>query len=350
MRIPKGIAGAMKEDDTNGEDPALNSMRWGRGPVLVTATNKPLDRMMRRSQHGSMRAIFRATIGVGFLVLCTGCGELGEVTALGGVADGLRTALPQVSGDFYGSCERRAALVVRIPAVERPASLGTTLPDCAPARALGTQLAADEAALTEYLAALSRLGTGAAFTYGKAVSGDITTVNDFGVAAGANKNVAADGQKAAVTALTLTGKLADLATRHLRARDVRRIVLEANPGVQALTAALYQVGDVDYGIVLADERGVLEAYYAGPMAAAQPGERLALILVQRQFDDDVERLDRRRAAATDYGAVMQEIGTLHASLAQAARDSGGFEARVKALAPQVSQLRAAVAKLEMEVR
>ncbi len=297
-----------------------------------------------------MRGRWERRVGLGLLLLCAGCGELGEVTALGGVADGLGQALPQVSGDVYGSCERRAALGARIPAAERPPASAGITPDCGPAKAVSAQLGADEVVLTAYLRALSKLGTGEAFPYGKALGADVTAVNDFGVAAGANAELAGDSQKAAVAALTLTGKLADLATRHLRARDARRLVLEANPGVQMLTAALYQVGDVDYGILLADERGYLEAYYQGPMAASQSKERLALILVQRQYDGDSDRLERRRAAAMEYGAVMQEIGVLHASLAQAARDGTGFEGRVKALAPQVDQLRDAVAKLEAEVR
>ena len=313
----------------------------------MTATNKVLDRRVTRFQHGWMRRRWKVRAGVGLLLLCAGCGDLGEVTQLGAVADGLGRALPGVSGDLYASCERRAALVERIPRAERPSGIS---PDCGPAQAVAMRLGADESALTEYLRALSRLGASATLTYGKALGADVTTVNDFGVSAGANKELAADSQKAAVAALTLTSKLADLASRHLRARDVRRIVVEANPGVQALTAALYQVGDADYGSELADERGFLDAYYQGPIAAAGTGDRLTLILVQRQYDSDVERLQRRQSAAAEYGAVMQEIGTLHAKLTEAARDSAGFEGRVKALAPQVEQLRDAVAKLETGVQ
>lgn len=344
----------VEEDSTNGVPGVLSSILWRRRRALVTAANKVLDRSAARFQHGFMGGRAGMKVGLCSLLLCLlpcgGCGELSEVTALGGVADGLEQALPGVSGDLYGTCERRAALVARIPVAERPPAPAGIAPDCGPAKVVSAQLAADETALTAYLRALSKLGTGAAFTYGKAVGGDVTTVNDFSVASGANAEMAGDSQKAAVAALTLTAKLADLATRHIRAREVRRIVLEANPGVQALTTALYQVGDVDYGILLADERGYLDAYYQGPIAAAKSHERLTLILVQRQYDGDADRLERRRAAAAEYGAVMQEIGVLHAKLAQAARDGAGFEGRVKALAPQVDQLRDAVVKLEAEVR
>lgn len=285
----------------------------------------------------------------GFLLLTVGCGELGEVTALGGIADGMRGALPGVSEAFAHSCERRAAIVARIPVAELPPNIQVT-PDCAPSKALAKQLGADQTALVEYLEALSKLGSGAAFTYGKAIGADVTTVNDFSVSAGVNATVAADAQKAGVAALTLSGKLADLATQHIRAREVRRIVLEANPGVQQLTAALYQAGDVDYGIVLANEKGFLEAYYEGPLAAAGAGDRLTSMLVQRQYDDDAARWQRRREAAVAYGAVMQEVGMLHAKLTQAARDRAGFAGRVKALTPEVNRLKDEVAKLQGEVQ
>lgn len=325
-------------------------MAWGRRAELLTGTNKLLDRTTGDREHTSMYGRARLGIGLVCLLLCTGCGELGQVTALGGATDGLGRALPGVSGDIFRSCTRRAVLVARIPAAEQPGRLPGLMPDCGPAKAVSAQLGADEVALTAYLRALGKLGTGADFSYGKALSAEVTTANDFSVDSGVNPTLAADSQKAAVAALTLSQKLTDLATRHVRARDVRRVALEANPGIQALTAALYQVGDVDYGIELADERGFLDAYYQGPIAAAQSRERLAVILVQRQYDGDVERLERRQAAAAEYGAVMQQIGVLHAKLAEAARDGAGFEARVKALAPQVDQLQAAVAKLETEVK
>ena len=287
---------------------------------------------------------------VGLLLLCIGCGELSEVAALGGVADGMRAALPRVSEDFSASCRRRVALLSRIPSAERPPDAGAVTPDCGPAQAVARQLGADQAVLVEYLDALSRLGSGAGFTYGKAIGADLTTVNDFSVGVGANAAAADDAQKAGAAALVLTGKLADLATGHIRTKDVRRVVLEANPGVQALTSALYGAGDVEYSIVLSNEKGYLDAYYQGPLAAAGDRERLVRILVQRQYDTDAERLERRRAAAAAYGAVMQRVGVLHARLAAAARGSAGFEGRVKALAPELDQLRDAVAKLEGEVR
>ncbi len=304
------------------------------------------------SLGGWTRGRVAAGVGLALLLLCTGCGEMGTVTELGGVADSLRLALPQVSDDVYGSCKRRAVLVAEIPAAELPAAASpqAATPDCAPAEALAAQLGADQLVLVDYLRALSKLGSGAAFTYGKAIGADVATVNGFSAGAGVNAAVVGDAEKASAAALTLGGKLADLATRRVRAREIRRIVQGADPAVQALTAALYQAGDVDYELVLADERGVVDAYYEGPIAAAQASERLALIPVQRQYDTDAERLGRRREAAAAYGLVMRQIGMLHAKLTEAARDSAGFGARVEALTPEMNHLRDAAAKLQVEVR
>ncbi len=294
------------------------------------------------------RSLLAGTMTV-FALLTMGCGDLHEVTALHGVADGLRAALPRVSEDFYHSCERRAAIAARIPEAERPANGQGLTPDCGPAKQVAAQLGADQRALTGYLEALSQLSSGAGFTYGKAIGADVTAVNALTAGSGVNAAAAADAQKAGAAALTLAGKLADLATEHLRERAARRFVLGADPAVQALTTALSQVGDTDYALVLADEKGFLDAYYQGPMAA-RTGERLALLLVQRQYDGDLEALGRRREAAAAYGAAMGDIGALHAKLAEAARDRAGFAKRVKALAPEVSRLKDAVARLEGEVR
>ena len=291
-------------------------------------------------------------IWAGTLLLTAGCRDMREIAALGTLADGLRETLPPIAEDFFASCARRATIAAQIRTAnpENPATTEGAMRPCGPSEAVAAQLAADQTALVAYLEALSRLGSGAAFTYGKALGTDITAVNGLGVAAGMNKAVAGDAQKAGVAALTLTAKLADLATEHMRAGDVRRIVREANPEVQALTAALYAAGSVDYGILLEDERGLLDAYYGGPLAAAGASDRLTSMLVQRQYDGDVERLERRRAAAAAYGAVMQQMSALHGSLAQAAGESAGFDARLQALAPEVNRLQDAIARLGTEER
>lgn len=302
----------------------------------------------------------RGMVWAGTFLLTAGCGDLHEFAALQTVADGLRKTLPAIAEDFFASCERRGTIAAQIRTAN-PAN-GTAAPSagvsaaedavrlCLPSKAVAAQLTADQTALVAYLEALSRLGSGAAFTYGKALGTDITAVNGLGVAPGMNKTVAGDAQKASVAALTLTAKLADLATEHMRGRDVRQIVREADPEVQALTAALYAAGGVDYSILLEDERGLLEEYYGGPLAAAGASDRLTSMLVQRQYDGDVERLERRRTAAAAYGAVMQQMGALHANLAQAARDSTGFDTRLQALAPEVNRLQDAIAWLGTEER
>ncbi len=308
----------------------------------------------------SRRVLWMVLAGASLLL--AGCGDLGEVVALHTVADGLREALPPVSADFFASCERRARIAAEMGAgnpgseAAGPGATATGMPGaaatglCAPSEAVGAQLGADESVLVAYLEALSRLGSGAAFTYGKALGANLLQVNSLAVSPGMNEAVAGDAQRAGVAALTLTVKLADLATQHIRVRDARRIVMEANPGVQALTAALYAAGDVDYSLLLENEKGLLVAYYEGPIAAAGPGDRLTSMLVQRQYDGDLQRWRRRRAAAAAYGVVMQQIGVLHADLAQAARDSAGFPARVQALAPEVSRLNDAIASLQTEER
>ena len=49
--------------------------------------------------------------------------------------------------------------------------------------------------------------------------------------------------------------------------------------------------------------------------AARKGERLTLILVQRQYDTDRDALRDRETAAMAYGTVMTSIAELHGRLA-----------------------------------
>jgi hypothetical protein len=52
------------------------------------------------------------------------------------------------------------------------------------------------------------------------------------------------------------------------------------------------------------------------MAAAQPTERLTLILVQRQYAHDKTALELRKEDIAAYSKVMDDIAKLHAKLKQ----------------------------------
>lgn len=120
--------------------------------------------------------------------------------------------------------------------------------------------------------------------------------------------------KASTAAQEILSSLADLATEGYRAKYVTKLIETTDPAVQQLTAALRDVVTTDYTILLGNERISLADYYEGPMAA-QKGERLTLILVQRQYDSDAATLGNRLALASAYGQVLTSVAATHARLA-----------------------------------
>ena len=75
-------------------------------------------------------------------------------------------------------------------------------------------------------------------------------------------------------------------------------------------------------MLLSNEEVSLDNFYQGPMASAQPNERLTLILVQRQYAHDKSALQIRKEDIAAYGKVMDDIAALHAKLKQDAAKQG----------------------------
>jgi hypothetical protein len=262
------------------------------------------------------------------LFLLSGCVDLNQVTALHDDANAARAALPRISDDFYASCQRRAAILARIPLDQLPQNQRPPT-DCVPFKNLATHLAADQNVLVDYLDALSKLASGQTLNYAKTIDTNVGTINGLTAASGANADVSADAQKAGVAALSITKELANLATGHYREKEVQQLLIKTDPAVQQLTTALKTVVVTDYGIMLDSEKTYIDAYYQGPMAADGQKEPLSLILVQHQYDLDLAEIQKHRDAAEAYGDVMTKIATLHAKLTEAAKQPSGFENAVK---------------------
>ena len=102
--------------------------------------------------------------------------------------------------------------------------------------------------------------------------------------------------------------------------------------------------NTDYTILLENEQTSLANYYEGPMAARR-GERLVLILVQRQYDSDTASLANRLALAHAYGKVMTSVAATHATLATEARSRASMKKLAEDLGPSITDLRDAVVGL-----
>jgi hypothetical protein len=101
----------------------------------------------------------------------------------------------------------------------------------------------------------------------------------------------------------------------------------------------------DYGIMLSNEESSLDGFYQGPMAAAQSNERLALILVQRQYADDKSALQSRKDRIASYGKTMDGLAALDAKLAKEATQKASLVEMGKQVAPIVESIKDAVSDL-----
>jgi hypothetical protein len=139
---------------------------------------------------------------------------------------------------------------------------------------------------------------------------------------------------------------ADAATRGYREKQLDQLIKDNDPAIQSLTQALKKIIVGDYGIMLSNEEASLDGFYQGPMAAAQPNERLALILVQRQYADDKSALQSRKNRIASYGTTMDGLAALDAKLAQQATQKASLVEMGRQAAPIVESIQNAVSDLQ----
>ena len=249
---------------------------------------------------------------MGLLLLFAGCDGGKEMADLGAISDSLRVTLPVVSGDIAATCQRQNRLVEELPAEERAAA--DKPQDCQAFQKIAARVAQDQGVLLEYLDAVGQLGSGGHAAFDAKLTANQAALSGY-------TGLPGTVVTASTAAQEVLGKLTDLTTGHYRRKQVAMIVRSADPAVQRLTSALRQVVATDYPVLLGSEGNLLANYYEGPMAARK-GERLTLILVERQYDRDKDALGERRAAAAAYGEVMSSLAAMHGRLATAGNGAG----------------------------
>ena len=279
--------------------------------------------------------VLRVAMALAIFFASSGCANLQEVAELSKVADSMRSSLSVMSEDIAATCERRGKLLVDIPDEEK--SPTDTPQDCVPFHAIADRVAADQNVLIAYLDALAKLANNRPPAYQATLAGNVTTLSGY---SGVSPHVVA----ASTAAQKILGSLADVATSGYRAKHIAKLLETTDPAVQQLTAALKDVVTVDYPILLENERTSLANYYEAPMAA-QKGERLALILVQRQYDSDSASLANRLALARAYGQVMTSVAATHSTLTAEARSKASMRKLAEDLGPSVTTLKEALASL-----
>jgi hypothetical protein len=271
------------------------------------------------------------------LLALNGCVDLDDAAGLSKLSDDARATLPKVSNDVAGTCARQNTLFDNTPTQERPPALKAL--DCKPYQELARQLAKDQNILFDYFDALGKIASNQPLGYDAAIDANVTAVStDTGLSASA--------VTAATDAQGILKSLADAATRGYREKQLADLMKANDPAVQSLTQALKKIITSDYGLMLSNEESTLDNFYQGPMAAAQPNERLALILVQRQYAHDKTALQSRKDDVASYGKLMDGLGVLHAKLTHQAMQKSSPMEIAKQAAPIIESLKSTISDLK----
>src|SRR5882757_8606724 len=242
-----------------------------------------------------------------FLVTLNGCVNLDDAAGLSKLSDEARISLPRVSNDVAGTCARQNTLFENTPQTERPAA--AQVQDCKPYQEIADHLAKDENVIADYFDALGKLASNEPMSYD-------TTIEENVTATKLNSALSANTASAGNDAQRILKSLADAATKGYREKQLGQLIQQDDPAIQSLTQALKRVITVDYALLLSNEEVSLDTFYKGPMAGAQPTERLTLILVQRQYAHDKAALEFRKEDIAAYSKVMDDIASLHAKMKQ----------------------------------
>lgn len=284
-----------------------------------------------------LRILSTATL----LFALSGCVNLDDAAGLSKLSEDARRALPRVSNDVAATCARQNVLFENTPPKERPPS--EQAQDCSPYQEVSLHLAEDQNVLTLYFDALGRLSSNKPLSYETNIPTNVTAIK---LNTAFSTNTAAAGTDAE----NILKSLADAATRGYREKQLGELIKANDPAIQSLTAALKKVITIDYAQLLSNEELSLDTFYKGPMdsamASPQPNERLALILVQRQYAQDKTALQSRKDAIAAYGSIMDKTAALHSKLKEEAEKKASAIAIARELGPTVASLGNAISDLE----
>jgi hypothetical protein len=272
-----------------------------------------------------------------FLLALNGCVNLDDAAGLSKLSDEARIALPRVSNDVAGTCARQNTLFENTPSAERPPTAQAQ--DCKPYQEIAGHLAKDENVLADYFDALGKLASNEPMGYNATVDANVT-------ATGANSSLSANTMAAGNDAQSILKSLADAVTRGYREKQLGQLIEQNDPAIQSLTQALKKVITVDYALLLSNEELSMDNFYKGPMASAQPNERLTLILVQRQYAHDKAALQSRKEDIAAYSKIMDDIAALHSKLKQEATRKASIVEIAKQVRPLVLSLNAALSDIQ----
>lgn len=256
---------------------------------------------------------------LGFFLLLVGCVDLSEVQRFAALSRSAKTAFPALVADIQNSCERRADYAperAREDVLLHCQNLGTSRKGLLEAQRV----------LLDYMDALKNLSSDDAIDYGE----KLDTLPDV-----LSKSGLDGGQISATTGLAKM--IADAAIAGYRRKEIGKLVGETNEHIQVLTAALKRVITEGYGNELNLEKEAMNAFYETNIREFGKQEPLSVILVKRNWANDLAEVQKRNDAAVAYGKVMDSIARGHQKLYDS-RKRWSNETLVKELSPEISNL------------
>jgi len=283
--------------------------------------------------------MLRQTMLLAFLFCFVSCTDLNDVAQLMKMADSARESLPPVVADLAGSCERQKHLLSDIPDNEKPPGMASQ--DCKAYEDVADRITKDQAVLIAYFDALGKLAANTPMTYSANLPENAAAISKL-------PNLSAHSVAIHKAAQNIGKILADAVTKSYRQRKIESLIEQTDGDIQELAGGLKKVITEDYTGILGNETLTLDTYYKSPIEAAiaARSERLALIVVQRQRDGDLSALESRKAAAVNYGQVMDKLAALHSKLKQETDKKASLREVGEQAGPMISDLKDAISKLQ----
>lgn len=213
--------------------------------------------------------------------------------------------------DIHGSCVRRHMAAAPVTATFFPATLQIAsptappeeIPQCAAFASEGEALQQASKVLSAYLRAMQQLASFNSIS----VSGPSgQTGSNLALVSGLN-----------YTQMDSLSKLAAVLTEAFAGRyqqhDLDKVLSQTDASIAALTQGFEEVIAKDYEGLLREEQQTLPAQY---QAIADVKNPATVLLLNRAFSDDLNELNRRKAAAGAYVEALQQIREGHHMLAQ----------------------------------
>lgn len=227
------------------------------------------------------------------LLVVSGCTNLSAVRQYSETANGSLSMVPDVVGDFTGSCKRRAHF--------QP---DDSTPNCETIKKLSEPLTEVVSVLQKYIQSLGKLASDEVVTYTEnldSLEKEIDGLDKF--------------DKEKVSAVTSIAKyVSKLATDVYRRDKVKNAIQENNQHIKVVTSVLADIIENDYKSLLETERETVDKYYKGINAQYSRNEPLAVKLAMKEKDVHMEGVDTKRKAIVPLVELIKKIGTEHDKL------------------------------------